>query len=334
MQPFSLDDGIGHPWGIAFDRFGNLWFAKAGCEVPTLCALDQPGEIGVIRAGGGQPEFFPLPAVAGNQPLFVAPDDAGAVWFTTPRNAHIGRFDPVTATFEQWAVTPGTGPWQLAFAPDGSLWYTEHFASAVGRFDPVTHAHEDFTTPISNSQPYGIAISGSRVWFTENIAGVGHIGMLDTSANNRIREYQIRAQPSPDLTPHMITLDGSGNVWWTEGFEGEIGKLTPSRATNGTCGGSSGICSGVTEYPIPAPACGRRHGSGIAVRASSQEIWFTDSLSGEVGRLMMGTGVITTYRLGSCNAHAHDGMAVDATGAVWWSEEFSNEIVKFNPPPP
>jgi streptogramin lyase len=334
MQTYDLRAGVGHPWGIAFDGGGNLWFAEVGCDPTPICPTgQQPGQIGLIRAGGVSAEFFALPNIPGNQPRFVAIDQAGYIWFTTPGNDSIGRFDPSTATFQQWHVTPGSGPWHLAFAPDGKLWYTQHFSSAIGRFDPVTQTFTNFQTPTPASHPYGLAIQGSKVWFTENTAGVGRIGVLDTANGNRISEYIIRAAPSPDLTPHMIAIDADGNVWWTEGFERELGKLEPSQATSGTCGRSSGTCRGVTEYDLPPSPCGLTHGSAIVSKPSKREIWFTDSLSGEVGVMNTTTAQVKMHRLRGCDAHAHDGLALDANGWVWFAQQFLNQIVKFVQPP-
>ncbi len=51
-----------------------------------------------------------LPAGYG-QPLFVAIDHDGKVWFTMPVTNAIGMFDPVAMTVTQWAVpTPSAGP--------------------------------------------------------------------------------------------------------------------------------------------------------------------------------------------------------------------------------
>lgn len=334
MRTYELEGGVGHPWGVAFDAAGNLWFAEPGCDLSPRCPPGQPpGQIGVLRAGAPAPDFYTLPPVPGNQPLFVALDAAGAVWFTTPANDRIGRFDPRTATFEQWLVSPNSGPWQLAFAEDGALWFTEHFSSALGRFDPLTHSYAEFRTPTANSQPYGLAVSGSSIWFTENVAGVGRIGMLDTAAGNTMREFVIRARPSPDLTPHMIAVDRRGNVWWTEGFERDIGRLVPSRATPGSCGRTTGSCIGVAEYDLPPPSCGRTHGSGIVASRVNDDIWFTDSLAGEVGKVDALTGSVEITRLRDCTVHAHDGLALDPGGTPWFSQQFTNEIVHLIPEP-
>ena len=105
--------------------------------------------------------FYTLPNISGNQPIFLAFDGSGNLWFTTPNNSMIGEFNPSTGLFVgQWSVTAGSGPWDLTFA-GGKVWYTEHLVSAVGSFDPSTHAHRDFQTPTANSNPYSIAAAGS-----------------------------------------------------------------------------------------------------------------------------------------------------------------------------
>src|SRR5207253_1034746 len=171
--------------------------------------------------------------------------------------SRIGEFDPVTQTFVgQWAVTAGSGPWDLTFNR-GILWYTEHFVSAVGRFDPVAHAYTDFPTPTGNTQPYGIAandpLNGNLIWFTENNSTVARIAALDTTNGNAISEYLIRAQLPSNLTPHKISLDSQGKVWWSEGWVRAIRMLDRTLAVPGQCGAASGNCAGVTEYNLPAP---------------------------------------------------------------------------------
>src|SRR5207253_9000886 len=117
--------------------------------------------------------------------------------------------------------------------------------------------------PSANSNPYGIAASGSLVWFTENNSSVAQIATLDTANNNQISEYLIRKKLPGDLTPHMIGVDANGHPWWTEGWVRDIGTLDPGVVTPGQCGtvSSAGDCTGVTEVPLPAPpsTCNSSH---------------------------------------------------------------------------
>jgi streptogramin lyase len=293
-----------------------------------------PGQLGVLVKGADTPRYYTLPPVAGNQPIFVQPDASGTIWFTTPNNSRIGQFDPVTETFVgQWQVTPGTGPWDLVFA-QGALWYTERFASAVGRFDPATHTNVDYQTPSPNTRPYGIAARGSRIWFAENNSSIAQLGSLDTARGNRIDEYELQPRPDFTITPHMLSIDDAGSVWWSGGWERSIGKLDPSRAKPGACSPVLGVCNGVSEYRLPPrpPACGASHVSGIAAQSGTTRVWLTDSLTSEIGYLDQASSAFTLRQPHDCDAHAHDGLAVDAGGRVWWTEQFRNTLNALFPP--
>jgi streptogramin lyase len=329
---YSLPGGVGDPWGSATDSAGNVWFAEPGCDFgPTCPSATPPGQLGELQVGTGTLVFYTLPKITGNQPIFVALDAAGNVWFTTPNNSRIGEFNPTTQTFVgQWPVTAGSGPWDLTFN-NGEIWYTEHFVSAVGRFDPTTHAFTDFPTPSASSNPYGIAandpVNGNLIWFTENNSSVARIAVVDTGNNNAISEYLVRAHLPSNLTPHLIALDAQGDPWWTEGWVRDIGKLVPAQATPGQCGAASGDCLGMTEYALPAPppGCSNSHVSGIAIQ-SSQTIWMDDSLSAQFGSFDPSAQQFTLYNLSNCGAHPHDGLNVDPSSNPWWDEEFANQL--------
>lgn len=335
VSTISLSGGNGDTWGTAIDAAGNVWFAEPGCDfAPTCSSSIPPGQIGKLAAGSTTPVFYTLPNITGNQPIFVALDATGKVWFTTPNNSMIGEFDPTTSQFVgQWAVTAGSGPWDLTFN-NGKIWYTEHLVSSIGEFDPTTHTHQDFATPTANTNPYGITandpVNGNLIWFTENNSSVARIAVLDTTTN-AISEYPIRASlQNISLTPHMIALDAQGNLWWTEGWVRAIGMLNPSLATSGQCGATSGNCVGVTEYSLPASnsSCGGSHVSGMAIQGGGTLIWLDDSLSAQVGSYSPSTGLFALNNI-SCS-HPHDGLNMGLGSTVWWDEEFANALGRLN----
>lgn len=326
--------GVGEPWGTAIDSKGNIWFAEAGCDFAPTCPPSATiGQIGELPAGSGSPVFWKLPNISGNQPIFVALDSSGNVWFTTPNNSMIGEFSPSTQTFiGQWPVTPNSGPWDLTFN-NGKIWYTEHLVSAIGEFDPVTHTFKDFNTPSSGSLPYGIVGSdpanSNLVWFTENSDTLGKIGVINTS-NNKITEYSIRAQPLSGLTPHLIALDANGNPWWTEGWVRAVGAINLSVANASSCGVTSGDCVGVTEYALGADTStcsnGSSHISGIALQGGGSAVWVTDSLANQIDTIVPANGAVNAYGLSTCGAHPHDGLNQAPNGNFWWDEEFDNAL--------
>ncbi|HEU5383634.1 MAG TPA: hypothetical protein VFV38_50180 [Ktedonobacteraceae bacterium] len=333
ITEYSLDNGgVGEPWGTAVDTRGNVWFAEPGCDFTPSCpSSTPPGELGEWVASTHQILFYTLPAIPGNQPIFVAIDKSGNIWFTTPDNSMIGEFNPASKSFVgQWAVTPGSGPWDLTFNK-GQIWFTEHFVSSIGVLDPVTHTHTDYSTPSADTNPYGIAandpVNGNLIWFTENNEDVARIAVLDIGNNNAISEYPVRAEVNVGITPHLLALDAHGHPWWSEGWVRAIGTLDPTVAIPGMCGAASGDCIGVHEYFLPAvPAvCSDSHVSGMVMQRTGL-IWTDDSLSAQIASFNPATQQFTMYNLATCDTHPHDGLNIDAAHHIWWDEEFTNAL--------
>src|SRR5215218_7878013 len=312
IKTFWITQGVGDPWGSEMDSAGNIWFAEPGCDFAPVCAAGTPpGQIVKLDPAIGAFTYYTLPSIAGNQPIFVAFDGSGNLWFTTPNNSMIGEFSPSTGTFVgQWPVTAESGPWDLIVA-NGQIWYTEHLASAVGAFNPDTHAHQDFQTPSANSNPYGITANGGLIWFTENNSSVDRVAVLDTTKANVISEYPIVRPLSG--TPHMIDIDRSGRPWWTEGFSNTIATLNPAGATPGNCGTTAGLCNGIRRFEVPRSiTCGgSAHTSGIAFQRSADLVWLDNSLTAQVGSFTPATGTFAMNTLSDCGAHPHDGLSLD-----------------------
>jgi streptogramin lyase len=332
INTFYVSQGVGEPWGTAIDSAGNVWFAEPGCDfAPTCSSATAPGQIGELTASSHSVLFYTLPDIPGNQPIFLAFDSLGNLWFTTPDNGNIGEFSPLLRQFiGQWAVTPGSGPWDLAIAGPW-IWYTDHLSAAVSRFNTVTHTHRDFPTPSPDSNPYGIAIRSGSVWFTENNSDVDRVGVLHTRLNNAISEYPIVLPMSG--TPHMIAIDGAGHPWWTEGFSSTIATLDPAAATPGQCGTLRGTCGGVRRYALPAATgcAGSSHTSGIAFQRDANLVWLDDALTARIGSFNPATGSFALNTLENCNAHPHDGLALDTSDDIWFDEEFGSAIGELVP---
>src|SRR5919109_1469124 len=285
IRTFPLTGGVGDPWGTATDGSGNIWFAEPGCDFAPSCnATTPPGQIGKLDPSSGAVKYYRLPSISGNQPIFLAFDGSGDLWFTTPNNSMIGEFRPSTESFiGQWSVTAGSGPWDLTFA-------------------------------------------NGRIWFTENNSSVDRVAVLDTGNGNAISEYPIVRPLSG--TPHLIAMDTNGRPWWTEGFSNAIATLDPSAATTGSCGTTSGNCAGIQRFQLPpSNTCGgSAHTSGIAFQAAANLVWLDNSLTAQVGSFTPSTGGFNMHTLGDCGAHPHDGLSLDASGNVWFDEEFANAI--------
>jgi hypothetical protein len=307
------------PWGTAFDSAGRVWVAMPSCDPSPQCGSTAPGQIDVYNPQfGAWPVAYKFPSGFG-QELFLAFDKSGRAWFPMPMSNSLGMFDPSTNTFSQWAVpTAGAGPWGVAIDANGLVWFTEHYANKIGSFNPTTHTFKEIATAQTDSQPYGITVdSSNNVWFTENNSAVAQIG--EYTAQGVLHEYKIRTGSTNGLTPHLITTDHNGNVWWSEGWPGAIGKLVIAAAVPGTT-------AGVTEYPYK-PTCANcgTHTSGIAVDKSGA-VWFTDSLQSILGTFNPASATFSLYNTPTSNSHPHDGLNIDASNNLWFTEEFANKL--------
>ena len=320
-RDFSIPAGS-DPWGTAFDSKGRVWVAIPDCDPSPTCSTTSPGQIAVFNpAISTWVATHQLPSGFA-QPLFLAFDAQGQLWFPMPMNNSLGMFNPTTKVYQQWAVpTPDSGPWDIAVDHSGNIWFTEHYGNKIGRFNPVSHTFTEIATPASDSQPYGITVDASNnVWFTENNSSVSLIG--EYTAGGTLLEYKIRNGSTSNLTPHLITVDPNGNIWWTEGWAGMIGELQVTLAQPGTN-------NGVTEYAYPqgCNSCGT-HASGISVDRNGL-IWFDDSLQSTFGSFPdTGSGAFTIYRTPTASSHPHDGLQVDAQNRIWFDEELANRLAR------
>ena len=323
------------PWGVSIDANGNVWVAEPGCDpTPTCNAQLSPGIAQFNRQSFSLTQNYTEPA-GFSSPLFLAVDSNGNIWFTEPSTNAIGELtvNNGNATWNQFVVpTANAAPYDLTFDQAGNLWFTELTGNNIGEFNSTTSQFAETPTPTPNSNPYGIVgpdPNTGSIWFTENNSAVSQIGrftppLSGTLSTNSIDEYLTKTRSN--ATPHLITFDTRGNVWWTEGFDGMIGSLVISQAVNGTA-------NGVTEYPVPQPQCvpGANcgtHLSGIGVD-SAGTVWFDDSLSSRIGAYVPGSATFTMTVIGGgtgSNAHPHDGLAVDANSNIWFTEEFASKL--------
>jgi streptogramin lyase len=309
------------PWGTAFDGSGRVWVALPGCDfAPSCSSSTPPGKLALFDPGTQSwVTVVTLPAGYG-QPIFVAVDTNGKIWFTMPVTNAIGRYDPVASTVTQWAVpTPGAGPWGIAIDSGGKIWFTEHYVNHIGSFDPNSQTFHEIATPASNSNPYGITVdSSNNIWFTENTDSVALLG--EYTNKGVLNEFKIRntSTGGTGLTPHLITIDPNGNLWWSEGWVSAIGMLNVAAAQPGTN-------NGVTEY-FYTPSCGScgSHTSGISADKQGL-IWLDDSLQNTFGSFPVGGG---SFSFSNGAGHPHDGLNVDSQNRIWFDEEFADNLAE------
>jgi streptogramin lyase len=305
------------PWGIALDSHnGFIWVAEPGCEPKIQCPATVQGILGQYAFSDGtliqnlnEPGGY-------SSPLFVAVDKDGDVWFTQPDSDAIGEYTSQNQQWNQWFLKTGRMPFDLTFDRYGNLWFTEFGSNAIGFFNPRTHAVIEHTTPTPHSNPYGITVDPQgRIWFAENGPGVDQIASFTPTLSGamKITEY-----PTGGLRPHLIAADQTGNIWYSGGFDGDIGEFTPRSGNATQFVVYHGTCSSPTN-------CTGTHISGITVDRKGN-VWFTDSLSQRVGYLIPSTGQAVVRTIGVSNVHPNDGLMIDRSERVWFTEEFGSTL--------
>src|SRR5216683_912159 len=240
----------------------------------------------------------------------------GDVWFTQPSSDALGEFDPQDQSWQQWQLKQGSSPFDMTFDTHGNLWFTEFGTNDIGFFDPRTDTLVENPIPTPASNPYGITVDPhGTVWFTENATGVDQIGSFTTTTSGTIKitEHAVGA-----VRPHLITTDRAGNVWYSGGFGGNIGEFNPRSGNSISFVVNQGTCSSPTSCP-------GTHISGIYLD-NKGNVWFTDALSQRVGYLVPASGQVVVRTLPYNNAHPHDGLLIDSSDRVWFTEEFGLNI--------
>jgi virginiamycin B lyase len=244
-------------------------------------------------------------------PWGVAFDNSGHIWVAEPGcdlipicqsafPSSIGEYNTANSTLVQNYLQPSgfSSPLFVAVDSTGHIWFTEPNSNAIGRLTPGS-------TP--GSDPYGITLAGGeKIWFAENT--VPKIGSFTFTASGsiHIKEQTFSTGSNPAPTAHLITSDHSGNIWYSEGFAGQIGEWIPSSGTHTN---------------IVVSKASFTHISGISVD-SENRIWFDDSVNAVVGYYDPSTGAIKTLTLSDLSDHPHDGLAVDSSDNTWFTEEF------------
>lgn len=318
-----------NPWGVALDGAGHIWVAEPACDASPVCGTPPAGVIGeYATATDTLIQNFTPPVGNIYNPVFLAIDSSGNIWFTDPTHNLIGELVPTTNTWTVWTVpTASAAPYDLVIS-GGNLWFSEIGGNAIGFFNTTTHTFVQNIIPTAAANPYGITIApNGHIWFAEN--NNAKLGEFVPTANGTVSfiEHSI-----VNNGPHLLTADAQGNIWFTEGFSGQIGEYTTA-GIDREFPVSIGVCPIATPGTTPTP-CAGTHISGIAVD-SSNNVWFDDSLANRVGVLNPATGTYNAISLingpTDLNPHPHDGLAVDSSNNVWVSEEFGFQLDKLPP---
>jgi streptogramin lyase len=318
---------------------------------PGLCKLTPKlGQTDVRNASGAHPN--------GN-PLGIAPDSDGNLWFTDNATPAIGLFDLTTRTitYPLNGPRPGSKPTFVVADPGGRLWFTDASATqpAVGLIDPKTKTITEYSKGLrADSIPWNPWYDAAHdlVWFTDQS---GAIGALDPQTGT-ITEYSRGLNAGSH--PEGLVVDAQGNVWFTDdnGAGAAIGMLDVTTHTIHEY--SAGLVEGslprgitidsagtvwfadereqdgligkisttdakhqILEYPVFANG-GNRHSVPEGLTPYKGFIWFTDDgATKAIGRIDPTTGAVAESNLGTASQPI--GVVV-VNDVLWFTDRFAN----------
>ncbi len=314
---------IANPWAIVFDSSGNAWVAEPNCNPAPTCINPPSGAIEEFSLQAGQPHLLNTyqPSTGVFNPTFLQLDGNGHVWFTDPTNNAIGELTIGSNTWTQYTtgITAAAAPFGLVLDKNGNLWFAERESSKIGFFNTSTHTVVETTIPSANGQPFGMTYDATNnvVWYTvDNAPAIGTFAVTLNGAISII-EHSTAAGLANPPSPHMITMDSLGNLWYSEQGSDMVGKYTPgtNTAINYQLAGS--ICPTPGATPTPCPVT---YISGISIDSTGQ-VWFDEVQHALLGSLNPTTGAINLYALSSGSGPG-EGLAVDSHNNVWVSMLF------------
>ncbi len=267
------------PTAIAIAPDKTVWFT-----------MDMASAIGRIR--NGKLERIPTGKPRNNvEPLGLAVDSAGTVWYTDALDQAITSLSP-NGEFRKFPLeTPIARLARLAVGKDGTVWFPEGTAYSITSLrDGKIRRHV-----ITNVRggPYGVAVDAQgNAWATLQ----GGNQLLKITPAGEMSEYEV---PTRSSSPTDIAVDATGAVWFVEFRGSKIGRFVDGK---------------FTEFVVPSKTWGGL--SGIAV-APDGSVWFGALRENAIGRLR--DGRVKLFPLPRPDARPYS-VATDAEGNIWYAD--------------
>ncbi len=257
---------------------------------------------------------------------------------------------PTGLSIQEFAVPAGSGPHDVAPAPDGTVWYTAQRSGELGRLDPTTG--ETHQIKLGNgAAPHGVIVGpDGAAWVTDG--GLNAIVRVDP-AFERVQLYPLPAD-RPTANLNTATFDSQGTLWFT-GQSGIYGSLNPATGALKVYDAPHGPGPyGITTTPNGAVYFASLAGSFIAQinvetgaatvlepptagqgarRVWSDgrgRIWVSEWNAGQLGMYEPSTKKWQEWKLPGAHPAAY-AVYVDDQDMIWLSDWGSNSILRFDP---
>jgi len=209
--------------------------------------------------------------------------------------------------FQEYELPPGSGPHDVAPAPDGFVWYTAQQAGYLGKLDPATGKTRSIALG-ARSAPHGVIVGPDGApWITDG--GLNAIVRVDPKSE------ELSIYPLPPDRPaeslNTATFDFNGILWFT-GQSGVFGRLDPkSRKMD------------VFDAPLGAGPYGMS-------TSPSGDVYYASLAHSYLGRIDVDTAEVTVIDPPTANQGARR-VWPDSSGRVWISEWNVGQVGVYDP---
>jgi virginiamycin B lyase len=236
----------------------------------------------------------------------------GALWFTEQMVSKIGRLDPKSGAFKEYALkVEDSGPHGLVADRQGNIWFTGNFKGYIGKLDPRTGVVTEYKIPDPKGEDPHTPVFDSQgvLWFTFQVANM--VGRLDP----RTGKIDLKNAPTPNSHPYGIAINSNGIPIFCEFATNKMASINPQTME-------------IKEYALPERARPRR----MAIDANDR-VYFTDFSEGHLGRLDLASGAVKMWESPGGAKSAPYGITITPDGMVWYSESGvkPNTIIQFDP---
>jgi sugar lactone lactonase YvrE len=277
---YSGDDGVAtnaklnHPWGMAVDRFGNVYFAdylnsrvrKINRATGTISTIAGTG------VNGFNGDDIDARKAQLNAPMAVALDGADNIYIADDGNYRVRKINAANGKISTVAGTgvhgySGDGglaanaqlgdPWHLSFDTDNNLYITDYSNNRIRKVSATT-------------------------------------GIITTVAGNGSRDYYGDGGAATDAAlnlPVATAIDDDGNLYIADCNNNSIRKVSVATGTITTVAGNGTY--GPASDNIPAISSTLAYPGGVAVDDSCN-IYIADTDNGRVRKVNASNGLIST----------------------------------------
>ena len=250
-------------------------------------------------------------------------DKDGNFWYTDQSAMFLGRFDPKTATFKEWAAPATTkrpaGTSDIVIDPEGFVWlpitndFTNSTFGQITRFDPKTGTFEPTKKMPANANTQFMGLDGNgQLW-----AGFGPLFKIDRKTNTLEGTVNFRAAPNrpQDATGggYQVEVDSKGNPVLTDFMGGYIGKMDAATKQ-------------ITFIKVPG-----KNGMPRRGRMDKQDrFWFSLYRGNAIGMLDMKTDQIREYPMPFKYYSPYTVSYPDSRGRVFSPSNSSDRLARID----